>query len=99
MKRRDFLRFISGVAAGAVVGMPALLRAAEGVVAELPQVVWVEKVTKTLIAGACTIAPDVQALDLFGLMLEEVAYLQEAIQRGLQKFDLGTLTVKKISLT
>ena len=56
------------------------------------------KVTKTLIMSPCTVSADVQALQLFNLELNEVAYLKEALHRGLNKYDPASLKVLKIEV-
>lgn len=56
------------------------------------------KLTKTLIASPCMVSADFLALELFGLQLQEVEHIQVAAQRGLAKYDLNKLKVKRIKL-
>jgi len=56
-------------------------------------------VEKTLIMSPCTVSADFMALNLFDLKVSEVPHIQEAIQRGLNKFDVDKLDVKKIDLS
>ncbi len=53
---------------------------------------------KTLIASPCTVSADFLALDLFGHRLQEVGHIRTAQQRGLAKYDLNKLNVKRIKL-
>ena len=57
------------------------------------------KLAKTLIVSDCTVTADFLALDLFGLKLHEVEHIEKAYQKGLAKYDLKNLNVRKISLT
>lgn len=54
---------------------------------------------KTLIASSCIVTADYLALDLFGHKLDEVGHIKEAVNRGLNKFDLNKLNVKKVILS
>lgn len=54
---------------------------------------------KTLIASSCIVTADYLALDLFGHKLDEVGHINEAVNRGLNKFDLNKLNVKKVVLS
>lgn len=56
------------------------------------------KLTKTLIASSCTVSADYVALDLFGHKLHEVQHISIANERGLNKFDLNKLNIKKVKL-
>jgi uncharacterized protein (DUF362 family) len=56
------------------------------------------KLTKTLIASSCIVSADFVALDLFGHKLNEVQHISIANERGLNKFDLTKLNVKKVKL-
>ncbi|HEY9071967.1 MAG TPA: DUF362 domain-containing protein [Candidatus Ozemobacteraceae bacterium] len=56
------------------------------------------KLTKTLVMSPCTLAADITALPLFGLTLDAVPYLKEAVSRGIAKYDIATLQPKKILL-
>ena len=57
------------------------------------------RVEKTLIMSPCTVTTDFLALNLFDLTVTEVPHVKEAIQRGLNKFDLNKLDIKKIDLS
>jgi len=57
------------------------------------------QVRKTLIVSPCMVSADFLALELFGHSLEQVGYLNEAISRGLNKYALGSLKIKKVRLT
>jgi hypothetical protein len=37
-------------------------------------------------------------LDLFGLTFQDVGHIREAINRGMNKYDLNKLNLKKITL-
>lgn len=54
---------------------------------------------KTLILSDCMVSADMAALQLFDLKLQQVRYLQEAVDRGLNKYDPTNLEIKKISLS
>lgn len=56
------------------------------------------KLTKTLIASTCTVSADYAALELFGHQFENVQHLKLAAVRGLNKFDLNNLQLKKVKL-
>ncbi len=56
------------------------------------------KLAKTLIASPCVVAADFLALELFDLKLDEVEHIKLASDKGLGKFDLNSLNVKRISL-
>lgn len=56
------------------------------------------KLTKTLIASPCIVSADFVALDLFGYKLHDVQHISIAYERGLNKFDLTKLNVKKVKL-
>ncbi|MBN1407656.1 MAG: DUF362 domain-containing protein [Calditrichaceae bacterium] len=56
------------------------------------------KLTKTLIASSCTVSADYVALDLFGHKLHQIQHISIANERGLNKFDLTKLNVKKVKL-
>jgi uncharacterized protein (DUF362 family) len=53
---------------------------------------------KILIASKCTVAVDFLGLELFGLKLDEVGHIKKAAERGLNRFDLQKLNVKRIKL-
>ena len=57
------------------------------------------KTTKTLIASSCIVSADILALDLFGHKLDSVGHIKEAVNRGINKFDINKLNVKKVALT
>ncbi len=56
------------------------------------------KVAKTLIMSPCTVSADVLGLELFDLRLKEVSYIQEAVDRGMNRYNIETLNVKRIQL-
>ncbi|MCK5453027.1 MAG: cytoplasmic protein, partial [Calditrichia bacterium] len=57
------------------------------------------KIEKALIMSPCTVTADYLALNLFDLTVSEVPYIQEAIDRGLNKYDINNLDVIKINLS
>jgi uncharacterized protein (DUF362 family) len=57
------------------------------------------KKTKTLIASSCLVTADFLALELFGHSLDSVGHIKEAVNRGINKFDLNKLNVKKVVLS
>ena len=57
------------------------------------------KLTKTLIMSPCMVTADCTALNLFDLNLEQVGHLDEAVRRGLNKYDLNNLQIRKLSLS
>ena len=57
------------------------------------------KLTRTLIASSCIVSVDFVALDLFGHKLHEIQHISMAYERGLNKFDLTKLNIKKVKLT
>ncbi len=57
------------------------------------------KLTKTLIMSPCVVTTDYLALDLFGLNPVEVGHIKEAVDRGMNKYDLKKLNLKKIVLS
>jgi uncharacterized protein (DUF362 family) len=57
------------------------------------------KQTKTLIASTCTVSADYTAVQLFGHKPDDVQHIRVAAERGLNKFDLNSLSVKKVQLT
>ncbi|HHE55524.1 MAG TPA: DUF362 domain-containing protein [Caldithrix abyssi] len=56
------------------------------------------KLAKTLILSDCTVTADYLALELFGLKLDEVDHIKTAYQKGLAKYPIEKLNVKRISL-
>ena len=56
------------------------------------------KTPRTLIMSPCTVSADYTALNLFGLTLDDVDVVKEAAKRGLQKYDIRSLNVKKVRL-
>jgi uncharacterized protein (DUF362 family) len=57
------------------------------------------RLTKTLIMSPCLVTTDYLTLDLFGVTVQEVGHIREAINRGLNKYDLKKLNLKKIVLS
>lgn len=57
------------------------------------------KLLKTLIASPCIVTADYLALDLFGHNLDSIGHLKEAVNRGINKYDLNKLNVKKVVLS
>jgi uncharacterized protein (DUF362 family) len=57
------------------------------------------KLMKTLIASPCIVAADYLALDLFGHKLDSIGHIKEAVNRGINKYDLNKLNVKKVVLS
>ena len=57
------------------------------------------KLAKTLIISDCVITADYLALGLFGHKLKEIAHIQEAVNRNLNKYNLQKLNLKKVQLT
>ncbi len=57
------------------------------------------QLTRTLIASPCVVTADYLALELFNLQVQEVSHLEEAIDRGLNKYDLRKLIVKRVTLS
>jgi uncharacterized protein (DUF362 family) len=56
------------------------------------------KQTKTLVMSPCVVSADYLALDLFGLKPEEVPLVNEGLKRGLNKYDVKSLNVKRVRL-
>jgi len=56
------------------------------------------KNAKTLIASPCVVAADFLGLELFDLKLNDAAHIKLAAEKGLGRFDLNSLKVKRISL-
>jgi uncharacterized protein (DUF362 family) len=54
---------------------------------------------KTLIMSPCVVTADFLALRLFGYRIEQVGHLQEAVRRGLNKYDLSNLNLRKVTLS
>jgi uncharacterized protein (DUF362 family) len=57
------------------------------------------KQLRTLIMSPCIVSADYLALELFGLKVEEVGVVNEALKRGLNKFDVKALNVKRVRLS
>jgi uncharacterized protein (DUF362 family) len=57
------------------------------------------RMPKTLVMSPCLVTADYLALDLFGLKLQDVEYVETAIKRGLNKFDIAKLNVKQMKLS
>ena len=56
------------------------------------------KTPRTLIMSPCLVSADYTALSLFDLTMDDVDVVKEAAKRGLQKYDLRSLNVKKVRL-
>ncbi len=56
------------------------------------------KMAKTLIASSCTVTADALALELFDLEVDNVPYIKEAFDRGLNKFEQGKAMVQRVTL-
>jgi uncharacterized protein (DUF362 family) len=56
------------------------------------------KQTRTLIMSTCIVSADYLASDLFGLKPEEIPLVSEGLKRGLNKFDVKSLNVKRVRL-
>lgn len=54
------------------------------------------KLKRTLIASPCTVSADLTALELFGLQAKDVPYIQTAAARGLARFDVNNLNIRRI---
>lgn len=54
---------------------------------------------RTLIMSTCTVTADCLVTGLFGLKHTDVGHLREARKRGLHKFDIDNLNLKKIILS
>jgi uncharacterized protein (DUF362 family) len=57
------------------------------------------KLQKSLIASPCVVTADALALDLFDLSPAQVGYINEALKRGMNKFDPNKLNFKEIDLS
>jgi uncharacterized protein (DUF362 family) len=57
------------------------------------------RLKKTLIASPCVVSADYVALELFNLKPDEVDHIKQAITKGLAKYDLNTLQVKRVKLS
>ena len=57
------------------------------------------KLSKSLIMSPCTVSADFLALELFNLKMESVPYIHESNKRGLSKYDLNNLNVRRINLS
>jgi uncharacterized protein (DUF362 family) len=56
------------------------------------------KQTRTLVMSPCVVSADYLAVDLFGLKPQEVPLVNEGMKRGLNKYDLKSLNVKRVRL-
>jgi uncharacterized protein (DUF362 family) len=56
------------------------------------------KTPRTLIMSPCTVSADRTAIDLFGLKLEDVPLVAQAVKSGVARFDTGALQLKKVRL-
>jgi len=54
---------------------------------------------RTLIISPCLVSADYLALDLFGLKVDQVDVVADALKHGLNKFDSKTLNVKRLRLS
>lgn len=54
---------------------------------------------KTLIASPCIVSADYLALDLFGHSVDSIGHIKEAINRGINKYNINNLNVKKVTLS
>ncbi len=54
---------------------------------------------RTLIMSRCTVTTDCLATGLFGMQPSDIGYLREALSRGINRFDLDNLNLKKIVLS
>jgi len=57
------------------------------------------KYARSLIISTCTVTADILALELFGLKLKQAPYIQEALDRSLNKYDPNKLNVERIDLS
>ncbi|MFC2088277.1 DUF362 domain-containing protein, partial [Calditrichota bacterium] len=57
------------------------------------------KLTKTLIASPCLVTADYLALGLFGHSLNDIGHVKEAVNRGINKYDLNKVNTKKVILS
>lgn len=57
------------------------------------------KKLRTLVMSPCTVTADYVAASLFQLSPNSIGHIQEAIRRGLQKYDLNNLQLQKITLS
>jgi uncharacterized protein (DUF362 family) len=57
------------------------------------------KLARTLIMSPCVVTADYLTLDLFGITVQEVGHVKAAIDRGMNKYDLKKLNLKKVRLT
>jgi uncharacterized protein (DUF362 family) len=57
------------------------------------------RLSKSLIMSPCTVSADFLALELFNLKIENVPYINESNKRGLNKYDLKKLDVRRINLS
>jgi uncharacterized protein (DUF362 family) len=57
------------------------------------------KLTKSLVMSPCTVSADFLALELFNLKIENVSHINESNRRGLNKYDLNNLDVRRINLS
>ncbi|MCI0492006.1 MAG: DUF362 domain-containing protein [Planctomycetes bacterium] len=56
------------------------------------------KQPRTLIMSPCIVAADYVALELFGLGLGDAGFVGEAVKRGLNKYDVGKLDLRRVRL-
>jgi uncharacterized protein (DUF362 family) len=56
------------------------------------------KQPRTLIMSTCIVSADYLAADLFGLKPEDIPLVNEGLKRGVNKFDVKSLNVKRVRL-
>lgn len=56
------------------------------------------KQPRTLIMSPCVVSADYLALDLFGVKVDDVSLVSEALKRGMNTYDVKSLNVKRVRL-
>jgi uncharacterized protein (DUF362 family) len=56
------------------------------------------KQTRTLIMSPCLVTADYVALELFGLSMDNTGFVGEAVKRGLNKYDVRKLNLRRVRL-
>jgi uncharacterized protein (DUF362 family) len=56
------------------------------------------KQTRTLIMSPCLVSADYVALELFGLSMDNAGFVAEAVKRGLNKYDVRKLNLRRVRL-
>jgi uncharacterized protein (DUF362 family) len=56
------------------------------------------KQTRTLIMSPCLVTADYVALELFGLSMDNAGFVGEAVKRGLNKYDVRKLNLRRVRL-